>query len=262
MDGQQLNLGKDETGYAVVAALNGILYLLKAGGRSGTGYSDENLQYFAQLAKTYKITKVVVESNFGDGMFNKLFEPILMKEHPCFIEEVRHNSQKEARIIDTLEPVINQHRLVIDPRVISDDYESVSHLPAEKAVEFMLLYQFSRITRDRGSLAHDDRLDALAIGVKAWLDVLNLDATEVERQSHEEELEAFRKHIAKSVKGSIKPYSSGGTGTGNGVGMTGSLQSMSETDIQIINAQLPQFINARSATQARCLRGVAEPRRG
>ena len=30
------------------------------------------------------------------------------------------------------------------------------------------MYQLSRITRDRGSLVHDDRLDALSIAVGYW----------------------------------------------------------------------------------------------
>ena len=55
---------------------------------------------------------MTIESNFGDGMATAL-KPIMAKIHPCEIEEVRHNIQKEKRIIDTLEPIMNTHRLVI-----------------------------------------------------------------------------------------------------------------------------------------------------
>jgi hypothetical protein len=33
------------------------------------------------------------------------------------VEEVKHQQQKELRIIDTLEPVVTQHRLIVDQRV-------------------------------------------------------------------------------------------------------------------------------------------------
>ncbi len=92
------------------------------------------------------------------------------------MEEVRHSKQKELRIIDTLEPVMNQHKLIIDPKVIQKDYDSVQHHPPEKAQRYMLTYQMTRITKTRGALAHDDRLDALAMGVAYWVEQMAADA--------------------------------------------------------------------------------------
>lgn len=119
---------------------------------------------------------VIIESNFGDGMFTELFKPYTQRIYPATIEEVRHSKQKGARIIDTLEPVMNQHRLIIDPKVIQKDYDSVRDLPPEKATKYMLIYQMTRITRDRGSLAHDDRLDVLAMAVQYWVEQMAADA--------------------------------------------------------------------------------------
>lgn len=167
--------GSDETGYAVVKMLNGYLYITDAGGIKG-GYSDVTLKQLAVIAKTANVNLVLIESNFGDGMFTELFKPYLSKVHPVSIEEVRHSKQKEARIIDTLEPVMNQHKLVMDPRVIQKDYDSVQDLPPERAMKYMLAYQMTRITRDRGALAHDDRLDVLAMAVKYWVDQMAADA--------------------------------------------------------------------------------------
>jgi hypothetical protein len=39
----------------------------------------------------------------------------------------------------------------------------------------MLFYQLSRITKDKGSLNHDDRLDALSIAVNYWVEQMNQD---------------------------------------------------------------------------------------
>jgi len=48
----------------------------------------------------------------------------------------------------------------------------------------MLMYQLSRITRDKGSLVHDDRLDALSIAVGYWTQQMaaNADQSMVDRQ--------------------------------------------------------------------------------
>ena len=99
--------GKDETAYAVVKMLNGILYVIDFGGITG-GYSSETLQALSVIARKYLVNQVLIESNFGDGMFMELLKPTLTKIYPCTIEEVRHSIQKEKRIIDTLEPVMNQ----------------------------------------------------------------------------------------------------------------------------------------------------------
>ena len=167
--------GSDETGYAVVKALNGYLYVTDAGGIKG-GYDDATLKSLAVIAKYNKVNMVLIESNFGDGMFTELFKPYLQKVHPVTIEEVRHSKQKEQRIIDTLEPVMNQHKLIIDPKVIQKDYDSVQDLPPEKAMKYMLAYQMTRITRDRGALSHDDRLDVLAMAVQYWVEQMAADA--------------------------------------------------------------------------------------
>ena len=167
--------GKDETGYAIVKMLNGNLFVPDAGGLQG-GYNDEVLKTLAIKAKQHEVNAIVVESNFGDGMFVEIFKPILTKIHPCTIEEVRHSIQKERRIIDTLEPVMNAHRLVIDPKVIRNDFESAQSYSAESQLKYQLMYQMSRITKDRGAITHDDRLDALSIAVNYWVEQMAQDA--------------------------------------------------------------------------------------
>ena len=156
--------GKDETGYAVVKMLNGYLYVTAAGGVQG-GYSEETLKFLSMTAKEHKVNEIVVESNFGDGMFVELLKPVLRKVHACTIEEVRHSTQKEKRIIDTLEPVMTGHKLVVDPKVIQNDYETSQVYPKDHALKYQLIYQLTRITRDRGAVTHDDRLDALSMAV-------------------------------------------------------------------------------------------------
>ena len=186
--------GRDETAFSVVKMLNGYLYVPDGGGMQG-GYDETTLKALAMKAKEHKVNAIVVESNFGDGMFVELFKPFLTKIHPCTIEEVRHNTQKERRIIDTLEPVMNQHRLVIDPKVIKNDYESAQRYPNDSQLKYQLIYQLSRLTRHRGAITHDDRLDALSMAVAYWTEQMAQDADKrmVDRKEDrlKEELQKF-----------------------------------------------------------------------
>lgn len=199
--------GADETAYAVVKMLNGFLYVSACGGVPG-GYSESTLQKLADIAKEHKVTQIIVEANFGDGMFTELMKPYLYKTHACAVEEVRHSIQKEKRIIDTLEPVMNQHRLVIDPKVVLEDIETTKDLPPEQALKYQLFYQMSRVMRERGALTHDDRLDALSIGVAYWAERMAQDADRkiVERKSRnlDKELEKF---MEASRRGPLKTFS-------------------------------------------------------
>ena len=189
--------GKDETGYAVVKMLNGFLYVTECGGLRG-GYKDTNLKSLSVIAKRNNVNLILIESNFGDGMFMELLKPVLRKIHNVTIEEIRSNVQKEKRIVDTLEPVMNQHRLVIDPKVIENDYKTVQEYPVESQARYMLFHQMTRITKDKGALIHDDRLDALQMAVQYWVDFMAADA-EMEIQTRKEEL--FDMEIEKFVNG-------------------------------------------------------------
>jgi hypothetical protein len=186
--------GQDETSYAIIKMLHGYLFVMDVGGFQEGGYSEATLKSLAVLAAKYKVNEVLSEPNFGDGMFNELFKPWLRKIHPCTLEEgPRANQQKERRIIDVLEPVMNQHRLVINEALIKRDYESA------KNPKYSLFYQMTRLTADRGSLAHDDRLDALAGAVAYWVEQMSQDADESADRHREEQLNAelarFQEHV-------------------------------------------------------------------
>ncbi len=173
--------GGDELSYAVVAMLNGYLFVMRCKGLKG-GYDDKNLETLAKEAKHFGVNEVIVESNFGDGMFSKLLAPFLQRIHPVALEEVRSNIQKEKRMIDTLEPVMNQHRLVMDASVIKEDFQNYNEYPGDHAHKYQLMYQMTRVTRDKGSLAKDDRLDALSMAVARWVEVMDKDTDRIESE--------------------------------------------------------------------------------
>ena len=198
--------GADRTGYCILKMLHGVLYMTDCGALEG-GYEKETLERISQLAKEHSVNYVVIESNFGDGMATALLKPVMAKIHPCSIEEVRHNIQKEKRIIDTLEPIFNQHRLVVAQEVIEKDFK--------QPIDHQLFKQITRITRDRGAIRHDDALDALSIAANYWVERMDRDQT-LAFEEHREtklqvELDDFMEHSIgkpKRKKGWISYISS------------------------------------------------------
>lgn len=186
--------GSDETGYAVVKMLNGQLFLTDFGGFLG-GYETSTLTKLAKIARDQEVNYVLVESNFGDGMFQALLKPILAKYYSVTIEEIKSNIQKEKRIIDTLEPVLNQHRLIIDPKLIRKDFDSTPD------VRYQLFYQLTRITKDRGALVHDDRLDALSMAVAYWVEQMARDVDLALQEHKDEKMEAELERFMENAIG-------------------------------------------------------------
>ena len=181
--------GTDETAAAFLSQRNGLIYLHEMSAYRD-GYSDSTLLDILAKCRTYGVTSLVIETNFGDGIVGELFKKHLIntKQH-INIEEVRANVRKEDRIIDSLEPVLNQHRLIVDRGVIDWDYASNKDSPAEERLLYMLFYQMSRMCRDKRAVKHDDRLDCLAQGVKYFTDALSISAQDQIRLRKDQEWE-------------------------------------------------------------------------
>jgi len=187
--------GTDETAATYISQRNGFLYVHEM--RSyRDGYSDNTLLDILRGCKKYNVTNLVIETNFGDGIVSELFRKHLQQtKQNIGIEEVRANVRKEERIIDALEPIMNQHRLIIDRGVVEWDYNSNKDDPPEKRLLYMLFYQMSRMCREKFAIRHDDRLDSLAQGVKYFTDAMGISAQETVKERKREEwndmLQAF-----------------------------------------------------------------------
>jgi hypothetical protein len=155
--------GKDETAWAILGQLNGMIYVIDLQGEVGDPTTA--MQRIALDCKKYRVREVVVEPNFGQGMWVAAFQPILAKVYPgkcSVLESEWAKGQKEVRIIDTLEPVMTAHRLIVNEAVLKADVAA-----DDRAYAFS--YQLTHITRERGALSHDDRLDAVAGGVAYYM---------------------------------------------------------------------------------------------
>jgi len=183
--------GADEGVACCLSQANGYVFLREVRAYR-QGYSDQTLIDIIRFSKRYNATKLVIETNFGDGMFTELLKRHAIDENlNADLEEVRATTRKEERIIDTLEPVMNQHKLIVDPKVFEWDYKSNPDQPPEKRLEYMLMYQMSRMCKDKGAVRHDDRVDCLALGVKYFTDAVALSAQEAIDTRKEEERKAM-----------------------------------------------------------------------
>lgn len=167
--------GKDETAWAVVKVLNGYFWVTTSGGYAGD--QAEAMSQVAEIARDQRVNLILVEPNYAGQVWIQAFQPILQRVWPgkrgepggCRVEEAAWSrSQKEVRIIETLEPLMNQHRIVLDESVARDQ---------------TLMYQLTHITRERNCLTHDDRVDALAGAVAHFVNQMAVDA-ERQRQNY------------------------------------------------------------------------------
>lgn len=173
--------GKDETAYAILRYLNGMIYLVDCGGFID-GYAEETLRNIAYQAALHGVTKWVAEENYGGGMFTNLLKPFMAKEYLLpdgsrrrggqLDEEFNgwSRGQKEVRILDTLEPLINNHRLVVDRRVIEEDL-----IQQMDDAQYSLIWQMTRMERQKDALPHEDRLEVVAIGASYWIEKMDRD---------------------------------------------------------------------------------------
>jgi hypothetical protein len=94
---------------------------------------------------------------------------------------------KEARIIGTLQPVMQNHRLVVGNQCGSSGPRRSA--PIRRTVgrfsylEYSGLYQLTHMANQRGALRKDDRIDVLSNAVNYWLDYMALDSSKAESTS-------------------------------------------------------------------------------
>lgn len=180
--------GSDETGYAIVRNLHGLLYLVDAGGFRD-GFGESTLLTLATKAIRHRVNYWFDELNYGGGMFRELLKPVMIRvatearlnpqapdplaRPPSCDEEYNgwSSTNKENRILDTLEPLMKAHRLVVDRRIIEQDAVVQSETP-----EYSLIYQMTRMSRVKGCLGHEDRLEAVSMACGYWTSRVKQDA--------------------------------------------------------------------------------------
>lgn len=171
----------DETAYAIIKLMGTCVYIYDIGAVIG-GYTPEAFERLVAAAKNATCREVFIENNYGNGAHVAAIKPYFEREWPVTLEAVQEHGQKELRIIDVLEPVMSTHRLIVRPEVVQKDAESIQAYSADKRLSFSLFHQMANITREKGCLKHDDRLDALAGAVRQVVENLDYDQLKVVMQ--------------------------------------------------------------------------------
>ncbi|WP_269929931.1 phage terminase large subunit [Aminobacter sp. HY435] len=209
--------GADETSLSIVAELYGRLYWLHLWANTD-GYGIETLTAIAKACVRFRVTTLYVESNYGDGMLVALLKPVLFKEWEkankgaraddhggTVIEEVKSGRvEKEKRILSVLEPITQQHRLVVSRAVIEWDHASLQKIEGEDSRHrYAWGYQYTHLTRERDCLGHDDRLESLSGACGIFAPRLGVDplgmAVRAREDRYEDELERLLHETEEAV---------------------------------------------------------------
>lgn len=201
----------DETVAVVTYFLHGYVFFAEMVALPG-GYDHKYYVALSELALRHGVNDIDVEKNFGFGAFAKAWEPILQETYKKAdktncprIEDVWESGQKELRIIDTLEPIMARHKLIVHEDILSYDVESTNKYPFDKRESYRIFHQMQKVARIKHALLHDDRLDALAGSVRKWVDRLNIDEKKrIEQKTTDENIEFFKQwggDIGKHNKG-------------------------------------------------------------
>lgn len=191
--------GADETVWITMGTLSGRFYLLDIQG-STDGYSEETLERITQTAREFSANEIVFEDNFGSGMFGVILGQYMKLKYPVGITPRKAKGQKELRILDTLEPLLRAHKLVLDHGACSRDIHDTT-----EDRSYSLFHQMTHLTRERGCLRHDDRIDCLAHAIAHVQEAAGVNSDEaLQVAKHSEKLKAIEDLLAYSMSFSFE----------------------------------------------------------
>ena len=190
----------DRTGLCCLGVLNGLFFVKGLYGLDG-GKTTTHLADIARLLRQHNCREVWYENNndpnntFGPALETELRKLFCDPGHPqfqdgwqCSLETDHATRQKELRIIDAIEQVAGMHRLVVDTSVVRPEQNE----PLENAFQ----HQYSKITKDRGALTEDAKLDALAGALRKVSDQAGTDPD----KSREAQLDGDYERDSKMLK--------------------------------------------------------------
>lgn len=173
--------GEDEVGYAVGKSLLGKVFVTAAGGIDG-GADERTMKKLCKIMIEQDVKEIRVQKTAIDSMYSINLQRVMGEmglQIP--ITQTPAVGQKEERIIDTIEPVLAAHRLIIDTKVARDQ---------------ILMQQLTRLTRERGALLHDDRVEAIQIMLTAFEDSFRVNVDQIIEDNEEQE---FQDEIASML---------------------------------------------------------------
>lgn len=169
--------GSDELALSVVSKLMGRVFWRHLFA-SREGSAEETLDAIAEACVLCRINLLIIESNFGGETFMALLKPRITEAWKAFNSKRRPGVEeggtqielrtsgkvhKEKRILNVLEPITQNHRLVVSKDVLMWDANSLKEMEGEHTRRnYAFGYQFTHLTSERDCLPHDDRVESLS----------------------------------------------------------------------------------------------------
>jgi hypothetical protein len=95
--------------------------------------------------------------------------------------------------------VLNQHRLAVDSAVIREDTAVAANDP-----QYSFMYQLTHLTKARGALRHDDKVEVVARGCRYFRESLAIDHNKAEAAFREKlRDEEFRQYEESALGGTF-----------------------------------------------------------
>lgn len=206
--------GGDELAYAVGGAVGSYLHLLAWGGFQG-GMVEGNLDKLIEVCKEFNVTSIVLEKNMGHGTAGMLLQNYMFSVDPgtgkkrlpgVGVSEVYSTGQKERRIIDTIRPVLQRHRMVVHQTAVDTDKRDLQGYAMSQRQVRSGFFQLDNITTDRGSLEKDDRIDVMSILVRQLNGFLVIDEERAARGREEAAAREFLENPMGYIRDSKKRH--------------------------------------------------------
>lgn len=209
--------GKDETTLTIGAVLHSTAFILKQAGWMD-GYGPKTLSEIANLLVEFDVAVCRVEEDFGQGMFAQLLKPYVKEawdkkaaQMPRRPDDRRANTeivseraakvQKELRILEILEPAFQAHRVVMAKEVLQDDYRTTMQRDGTDLRDrYSLMYQITRLAREKDCLTHDDRVEGLAGVLAMFTEELGLMPTRQAEKAEEERMKAMEREFEEAER--------------------------------------------------------------
>jgi Terminase Bacteriophage T7, Ribonuclease H-like domain len=198
---------KGKTPDAVLELLHGRMFLLALAQGSLGGDDDHALEAFVQMPAKHHVKLILSEANNGRHVIAML--PIAAVEYDANACAVAHTQRcavaQQQSIVALLDPFRRQHRLRVAAPVIEQHLHPTEIIVGERRPMDGLLDQVAGVVRAKGTIAENDRLEALAALGAAGTENLTRDPDMAALHHHAREfakdLDQFVKHAVPHNKG-------------------------------------------------------------
>lgn len=190
--------GDDLFTWSIVSGMYGRFYAHDVNGNRN-GYKEENLKFILLEARKFGVRQIYIEDNFGDEILIALLKKVSSELRLSFsFIGFKSTANKEMRIIDTLEPIFNQHKIIFEERVIC----SSNRISEEYGEEYSLIYQMLNARRETKQ-DHDDCIDCLTMAIdklKGLLPIISKKSEERQRINDIVDFQTSKINVLKAGK--------------------------------------------------------------